>query len=453
MKKIYWASAIGAMLLIITAVMISCSSDKSSHADQIDLTGTNAVQMVKDGRQTFRFDTFGDEAFWGGLLRLHEAVATVTPRQALDTNTGFGLKVDLDALPADLAAKIRSGQVNLDDPSVTLSLLKLKAVVGVTGFFSADGASITSIGIHCALCHSTVDDALAPGIGHRLDGWPNRDLDVGAIVAAAPNLQPIVDVLKPVLGGGLTQEAVRTVLRGWGRGKFDAELLLDGKTSKPGEGAGSSATLLPAAFGLAGVNLHTYTGWGSVTHWNALVAVLEMHGKGTFFDPRLRESTNVDGTPQFPVAIANNFDNVRPADGQDLVSPKLAALHVYQLAIAAPVPPATSFNQAAADRGKIIFNGKGRCATCHVPPLFTEPGWNMHTPEEIGVDAFQSNRAPDKRYRTTPLKGLWTHQKGGFYHDGRFPTLLDVINHYDTFFGLGLSGGEKTDLLDYLKSI
>lgn len=451
MKKIFWAAAIGATLLT-AAVTVSCSSNKSSQASEIDLARASAVQMVNEGRQTFRFDTFGDEDFWGGQLRLHQAIATVTPRQALDTSTGFGLKVDLDALPADLVIKLRNGQVNLDDPAVTLSLLKRNAVVGVTGFFSSDGATLTSIGIHCALCHSTVDDALAPGIGRRLDGWANRDLDVGAIVAAAPNLQPFVDVLSPVLGGGLTQEAVRTVLRGWGRGKFDAELFLDGKTAKPGGAPGSSATLLPPAFGLAGVNLHTWTGWGSVTHWNALVAVLEMHGKGTFYDPRLRESTNADSTPQFPVAIANHFDDVRPV-GADLVSPKLAALHVYQLALVAPAPATTSFNQAAADRGKTLFTGKGRCATCHVPPLFTEPGWNMHKGAEIGIDEFQANRGPDKRYRTAPLKGLWTHQKGGFYHDGRFATLLDVVNHYDTFLGLGLADAEKSDLVEYLKSI
>jgi hypothetical protein len=453
MKKRYLGMVAGCLVAVFLAVvnMTSCSSDKSSSAAEL-VTPTAAQQMIEDGKQAFRFNTFGDEAFWGGALRLHEAIATVTPRQALDTNTGFGLKVDLDALPATLVEQLRNGQVNLNDPSVTLALLKQNAVVGVTGFFSQDGATLTSIGIQCALCHSTVDDALAPGIGHRLDGWANRDLDVGSLVAAAPNLQPFVDVLKPVLGAALTQDAVRAVLKGWGRGKFDAELILDGKIAKPGGAPGSSATLLPPAFGLAGVNLHTWTGWGSVTHWNAFVAVLEMHAQGTFYDPRLRESTNADGTPQFPVAIANNFDNVRPQNG-DLVTPKVAALHFYQLSLPAPSPPAASFNATAAARGKALFAGKAKCATCHVPPIFTEPGWNMHKGSEIGIDDFQANRAPDKRYRTSPLKGLWTHQKGGFYHDGRFATILDVVNHYDSVLTLALTDAEKADLVEYLKSI
>lgn len=452
MKKLFSTVIMGGVVCLMAGLTTSCSSDKNSNAAVIiPAPPTAAQQMIEDGKQSFRFNTFGDEAFWGGQLQLHEAVATVTPKQALDTNIGFGLKVDLDALPATLVDQLKNNQVNLNDPAVTLALLKLNAVVGVTGFFSQDGATLTSIGIQCALCHSTVDDALAPGIGHRLDGWANRDLDVGSLVAAAPNLQPFVDVLKPVLGSSLTQDTVRTVLKGWGRGKFDAELILDGKVAKPGGAPGSSATLLPPAFGLAGVNLHTWTGWGSVTYWNAFVAVLEMHGQGTFYDPRLREWTNPDGTPQFPVAAANGFDNVRPQ--QDMITPRLANLHLYQLSITAPTPPAGSFDATAAGRGKTLFTGKAKCATCHVPPLFTEPGWNMHKGAEIGIDDFQANRAPDRRYRTSPLKGLWTHQKGGFYHDGRFATLLDVVNHYNTFFALGLTDAEKSDLMEYLKSI
>jgi CxxC motif-containing protein (DUF1111 family) len=193
------------------------------------------------------------------------------------------------------------------------------------------------------------------------------------------------------------------------------------------------------------VNLHTWTGWGSVTHWNAFVAILEMHGKGTFFDPRLNDPE------KFPVAVKNGFFNVR--NTPDLVTSKLAALHFYQLAIPAPRPPAGSFDEAAAGRGETLFNGKAKCATCHVPPLFTEPGWNMHKPDEIDIDDFQAKRAPDLRYRTSPLKGLWSHQKGGFYHDGRFATLLDVVNHYNDFFLLGLTAPEKNDLVEYLKSL
>jgi hypothetical protein len=293
------------------------------------------------------------------------------------------------------------------------------------------------MGIQCALCHSTVDNALTAGIGHRLDGWPNRDLNVGAIVALAPDLTPFTTLL------GVNDAAVRSVLRSWGPGKFDAELILDGKAFRP-DGK-SAATLLPAAFGLAGVNLHTYTGWGSVPHWNAFVANLEMHGSGTFYDPRLADAA------KFPIAAANGFDDVRV--NADRITPKLAALHFYQLSLPAPVPPAGSFDRAAAAQGQKLFNGSAGCARCHVPPLYTEPGWNMHTAAEIGIDDFQAMRSPDERYRTTPLKGLWTHQKGGFYHDGRFATLRAVVDHYATVFGLTLSPAEKTQLIEYLKSL
>jgi len=236
---------------------------------------------------------------------------------------------------------------------------------------------------------------------------------------------------------------VKKVLGAWGPGKFDAELLMDGKGFRP-DGK-TAATLIPPAFGLAGVNLHTWTGWGSVTYWNAFVAVLEMHGKGTFFDSRLND------TAQFPVAARAGFGNVR--SDPDLVTSKLAPLHVYQLSIPAPRAPKGSFDESAAARGEEIFEGQGKCATCHVQPLFTEPGWNLHRPEEIGVDDFQANRAPDRRYRTAPLKGLWTHTKGGFFHDGRFATLDAVVQHYDRFFGLGLDRQQMRDLVEYLKSL
>ncbi|MEO8348323.1 MAG: hypothetical protein ABI610_05380, partial [Acidobacteriota bacterium] len=221
---------------------------------------------------------------------------------------------------------------------------------------------------------------------------------------------------------------------------------LDGKAFQdPPTNSKSAATLIPPAFGLAGVNLHTWTGWGSVTHWNAFVANLEMHGKGTFFDPRL------DNAAQFPIAAANGFGNVR--NTPDLITSKLADLHLYQLAIPAPAPPNGSFNAMAASRGRTLFAGKAACATCHVPPLFTEPGWNMHLPSEIGIDSFQADRAPDHRYRTSPLKGLWTHTKGGLYHDGRFAALLDVVNHYNGVKSLELTEAEKRDLVEYLKSL
>ena len=409
--------------------------------------------MVREGRQIFRFDTFGDEAFWGDLLGLHKAIegtafgGVATPDLKIDgvspkTALAVGLKVDVEALPRNLLNALKRGQVNLEDPATTLALLKLNAVVGLTGFFNTNG-SLKSIGIQCALCHSTVDNSFAPGIGHRLDGWANRDLDVGLIVSLAPNLQPVADLLSLCAGVTVDVATVKQVLRSWGPGKFDASLLMDGKAFRP-DGK-SAATLIPPAFGLAGVNLHTFTGWGGVSHWNAFVANLEMHGKGTFFDPRLND------VQQFPIAARAGFGNVR--NTPDLITAKLGALQFYQLAIPAPTPPKGSFDKAAAARGKEIFGGNARCATCHVPPLFTEPGWNMHTPAEIGIDDFQANRAPDKHYRTTPLKGLWSHEKGGFYHDGRFAKLRDVVNHYNGFLGLGLMEQEKSDLVEYLKSL
>jgi cytochrome c5 len=314
--------------------------------------------------------------------------------------------------------------------------MKLNAVVGITGFFNPDG-TLKSIGIQCALCHSTVDNTIAPGIGHRLDGWANRDLNVGAIIGLSPNLQPVADVL------GVDVPTVKTVLSSWGPGKFDAELFMDGKAFRP-DGK-TAATLIPPAFGLAGVNLHTYTGWGSVPYWNAFVANLEMHGKGTFFDPRL------DDPARFPVAARNGFGHVTNADDQ--ITAKLGPLQVYQLDLPAPAPPKSSFDHAAAARGKDLFSGKAQCSSCHAPPLMTEPGWNMHTASDVCVDDFQASRAPDDRYRTTPLNGLWTHAKGGFYHDGRFPTLLAVVDHYNSCKNLGLNAGEESDLVQYLMSL
>lgn len=408
----------------------------------IDATNdTTAAQFFSQGRQVFRYDTFGDEAFWGGTLQLHKAIegarfGGVGPGVSPKTALAVGLKVDMDALPPSLVNALKAGQVNLDDPATTLALLKLNAVVGVTGHFNQDG-SLQSVGIQCALCHSTVDNSFAPGIGHRLDGWPNRDLNVGAIVDLSPNLQPVADLL------GVDVPTVHKVLQSWGPGKFDAELFLDGKAFQP-DGR-SAATLIPPAFGLAGVNLHTFEGWGSVTYWNAFVANLEMHGQGTFVDQRLND-------PQkFPVATKAHLFDVRHSP--DLVTPKLAALHYYQLGLKAPDPPAGSFDTAAAARGQALFMGKANCASCHVPPLFTEPGWDMHKASDIGIDDFQASRSPDDRYRTTPLKGLFAHSQGGFYHDGRFATLLDVVNHYNDFFKLGLTSSEKSDLVEFLKSL
>jgi hypothetical protein len=326
----------------------------------------NETQKVQDGRNVFRFDTFGDQAFWGDKLKLHAAIegaalggvgAGVSPKTALSV----GLKVDVDALPSSLLQKLLKGKVNLNDPAVTLQLLGLNSVVGLTGIFNSSG-SLQSVDIQCALCHSTVDDSLPtlcagevtpnPGtgcIGHRLDGWANRDLNVGAIIALAPDLSPFFDLL------GISQTAVRGVLNSWGPGKFDAELLLDGKAFNPqqisnGVVTGTNvpgARQIPPAFGLGGVNLHTWLGWGSVPHWNAFVGNLDMHRVGRFFDPRLH---NAD---QFPIAAANGFaDLPHISPDTDLISSKLAALQLYQLSIPAP-NPTVPFNEAAAARGDI----------------------------------------------------------------------------------------------------
>ena len=403
---------------------------------------SNAQQMLEQGRQIFRYDTFGDEVYWTDALKLHRAIEGqklggvgpgVSPKAAL----AVGLKVDMDALPADLVEKVKKGEVNLDDPAITLALIKLDAVLGLKGTFNPNG-SLKSVGLTCAVCHSTVDDAFAPGIGHRLDGWPNRDLNSGAIISLAPDLGVLTNLLR------VDEATVKKVLASWGPGKFDAVLNLDGKAFRP-DGK-SAATLIPPAFGMAGVNLHTWTGgWGTVTYWNAFVANLELQGQGTFYDARLNDAK------KYPVAARAGFGNKRSAT--DMVTAKMAALQFYQLAIPPPTPPEGSYDQTSAARGEMIFKGKASCAQCHVPPLFTEPGWNAHKPSEIGIDDFQANRSPDETYRTAPLRGLFAHMKGGFYHDGRFATLMDVVNHYNNFKKLNLTEREKNDLVEYLKSL
>jgi hypothetical protein len=451
--KGYWKVVGLSLLCGVLAFSYRSSAEKRSgrderldHADRTIVA--NSRQMVEEGRQIFRFDTFGDEAFWGGTLGLHQAIegskfggvgVGVSPATAAQV----GLKVDVDALPPSVINALKAGQVDLNDPAVTLDLLKLNAVLGVTGFFNSDG-SLQSVGLQCALCHSRVDNSFtAPGIpagviGHRLDGWSNQDLNVGQIVSLAPNLQPVADLL------GVDVATVQKVLMSWGPGKFDAELFLDGKAFRP-DGK-PAAVLIPPAFGLAGDNLHTWTGaWGTVSYWNAFVANLELHGQGTFFDPRL------DNAAQFPIAAANHFGHTR--HDPDLITSKLPALHFYQLAIPAPAPPKGSFDEEAAQRGQMLFSGKAHCAGCHVTPLGSEPGWNLIQGSDVCIDNFQADRAPDHRYRTTPLNGLWTHTKRGFFHDGRFPTLLDVVNHYDSCFNLGLNSGEKNDLVEYLMSL
>lgn len=433
-KHLYIVTSI-ILLFIILMASTNCSH-KVSGIKEGDEPG--AGELLNEGKKIFRYETFGDEAFWTDKLQLHKAIAGskhgglgegLTPQAAL----AAGLKVDLAILPVALRKKIEEGKF-LDDVSVTLALIRLDAVLGVVGKF--DGDNLKSIGLTCAVCHSTVQSET--GIGKRVDGWPNRDLNVGAIISMAPNLSAYTQLLD------VDEATVKKILASWGPGKFDALLNLDGKAYRP-DGK-SAATLIPEAFGHAGHNLHTWTGgWGNVTYWNAYVANLELQGQGNFFDARLNNAKH------YPVAAKAGFGNKR--SNPDLVTDKLAALQVYQLSLSAPKPPDNSFNKEAAERGKNIFSHKAKCAGCHVPPLFTEPGWNTHKASEIGIDDFQANRSPDSSYVTQGLAGLWTHMKGGFYHDGRFATLMDVVNHYDQFMKLNLSAAEKNDLIEYLKSL
>ena len=445
----------------------------SGFLDQSELPGHGWDQQIRDntrsledrGRETFRYNTFGSEQFFGETLRLDRAIegsklggvgGGVSPKTAL----AVGLKVDMDALPSAVVDAIKAGQVNLDDPAVTLTLLQLGAVVGVEGIFNNPNnptQGLKSVGVTCALCHSTVDDAFAPGIGHRLDGWANQDLNVGAIIALSPNLDALTAFLNAGLPADshLTTETVNSVLMSWGPGKFDAELNLDGKAVNPhqmtdGVETGTNvpgATLIPNAFGLAGHNLHTWGGgWGTVTYWNAFVANLEMSGVGRFFDPRLANAE------KYPIAAAHQDGNKFPA-GDDRITQWLGPLQFYQLSLPTPKAPAGSFDAQAAARGQAVFNGRGQCAGCHVPPLFTEPGWNAHKAADIGIDDFQASRSPDDSYRTAALAGRLFNRKHGFYHDGRFATLMDVVNHYDTHLKLDLNDRQKADLVEYLKSI
>ena len=367
-----------------------------------------------DGKAIFRFDTFGDEQLWTDVLRMHEVLAGVSPRTALSV----GLSVDVEALPPAVVSALQAGQVNLDDPAVTRQLLELNAVVGVVG--KVAGSQIKSIGITCALCHSTVDNSLAPGIGRRLDGWAPRNLNVGAILALSPAL------------AGLKAE-----LNGWGPGKYDPRHhFFDGTNIVP-LNTPTLPVVLPSIFGLQGINFETFTGDGPISYWNSYVGVGQMGGHGNFSDPRL--GISIAQTP-------------------DLVTPKLPALLAYQLSLKAPAAPAGSFNRQAARRGETLFNGEARCASCHIPPAHTDvnnaPDPSMpllHAPAEVGQDPRYAQRSATKLYRTTPLRALWQHPP--YFHDGSAVDLRAVVNHYDRLFGLQLRERQKQDLVEFLKSI
>jgi mono/diheme cytochrome c family protein/cytochrome c5 len=406
------ATKLAIAIVLVVGVVATPGCGGSENDDPVARDEAQAASVnsaIARGRHIFRFDTFGDEAKWTDTLRLHEVIAAaVDPATAL----AVGLKVDVDALPQAVKRGIANGTIDLTSPATTLALLKLNAVVGLKGTVEKVGSvdQLKRVGTTCALCHSTVDDSFAPGIGKRLDGWPNRDLNVGAIIA----LSPAVDA------------AEKARLSAWGKGKYDPRHNIDG-LNKP--------VVIPPAYGLAGVAKITFTGDGDdIAYWNRYVAVTQMGGLGTFSDPRL------------PLSVTNGTE--------DLVSSKLPALQAYQLSLAAPPAPAGSFDAAAASRGKLVFEGKGQCAGCHSGPLFTDANLRLHPPTDSAVEPESpsyASRSATKMYRTSPLKGLWQHAP--YFHDGSAATLGDVIRIYDAKRGLGLTAVEVADLAQYLKSL
>jgi hypothetical protein len=361
--------------------------------------------LVARGERIFRFDTFGDEQLWTDQLKLHRVIeSTLDPQTALE----LGLKIDVDALSPAVKRALRRGEVDLTDPAVTVALIKRDAVVGIVGnVVEVRGKNrLRSVGITCALCHSTVDDSFAPGIGRRLDGWPNLDLDPGKIIAASPAVP----------------DDKKAVYQSWGPGFYDPRFNIDGL---------STPIVIPPAYGLAEVDKETFTGEGPISYWNRYVAVTQMGGHGSFSDPRL------------------GIDIVqRP----DRVAPKLRPLREYQFTLEAPPPPEGSFNPDAADRGELVFNGAGTCATCHIPPLYTDINLGrLHDPAETGMDPAYAERTTTKKYRTTPLRALWQHPP--YFHDGSAATLADVVEHYNGVLELGLTDAQKADLVEFLKSI
>jgi mono/diheme cytochrome c family protein len=396
-RLIRGAAAVGAISLV-AAVVVACGGG-----------GGGGEGQVAEGQQIFRFDTFGDEAFWTDKLKMNQVIASaVSPATALSV----GLKVDADAIPPAVAAGIKDGTVDLNSPATTIALLKLNAVVGVKGTVqTVNGVdTLTKVGITCALCHSTVDNSFSAGIGKRLDGWPNRDLNPGAIIALSPALDA----------------ATKAVYNSWGKGMYDPRFNIDGK-SKP--------SVIPPAYGLQDIHKVTVTGDGNeIAYWNRYVGVTQMGGQGSFVEPRLNLSIT-NGTV-------------------DMITTKLPALQAYQLSLASPPPPAGSFDPAAAARGKVVFEGAGKCSTCHSGPTFTDANTTLHpvsaSMAEPETPSYAS-RSATKLYRTSPLRGVWQHAP--YFHDGSAPTLEAVVQAYNTKQSLGLSAAQIADVAQYLKSL
>jgi hypothetical protein len=390
-----------------TLLLFACQDPATTESDPALARGGQPAQ-VASGKTIFRFDTFGDETFWTDTLQMHSVIsASLTPTLALQ----LGLKVDVDVLPASLRADLAAGKVDLGSPATTVALLKLGAVVGLVG--TVEGTALTRVGTTCALCHSTVDNSFAVGIGKRLDGWPNLDLDPGRIIALSP--------YPPVA-------ALAAVYNSWGPGRYDPRFNFDGI---------NGPVVIPPAYGLRHVNSVTYTGDGTeIAYWNRYVAVTQMHGHGSFSEPRTGVSAN---------------------NPPDLVSAKLPALQAYQLSLQAPAPDPVSFDPAAAGRGRAVFVGAGRCAECHSGSELTDANIRLHSPSEVvsepepgGVPSYAS-RSATKLYRTTPLRGL--AHRGPYFHNGIAATLEAVVELYNSKKGLNLTAQQKADLVQYLRSL
>ena len=421
MRLIGAASTVFVLVLTYVISGFGQSTTAQQLVDRADRDGDrrhngDGEQRHRNGQAIFRFDTFGDEQLWTNVLRMHEPIATVDPATAL----AVVLKVDVDALPRPVIAALRAGKVDLTNPAVTTELLGLNAVVGVRGEVNETG-QLTSVGVTCALCHSTVDNSFARGIGKRLDGWANLDLNVGAIVALSPALP----------------DALKAEFRTWGPGKYDPRHHAFDGTNLISLHSPSLPIVIPSIYGLRGVGFETFTADGPISYWNSYVGVGQMGGHGNFSDPRI--GLFIRQTP-------------------DLVTPKLAALLDYQLSLRIPDPPSGSFDKKAAKRGERLFQNEAGCATCHQGPHFTDvlsgPSRTvpfLHDPAEVGTDPGYAARTATGKYRTTPLRGLWQHAP--YFHDGSAPDLLAVVNHYDQLFSLELTAAQKADLVEFLKSL
>ena len=406
LRKLHELAVLGMASMV--AVLVAGCGGGSAQPD----SSNDEAALVAQGKQIFRFDTFGDESQWSDTLRMHEVIAAaVDPTTALSV----GLKVDAEALPPAVVQGIQNGSVDLKSPDTTIALLKLNAVVGVQGKVETVGGkdTLTRVGITCALCHSTVDDSFAPGIGKRLDGWPNRDLNPGAIIALSPALSA----------------ATKLVYNSWGKGKYDPRFNQDGM---------NGPQVIPPAYGLSGIHRITSTGDGEdIAYWNRYVGVTQMGGHGSFSDPR----TGVN--------VTNGTD--------DLITSKLPALQAYQLSLNAPPAPAGSFDTVAAVRGQRVFNGAGTCSTCHSGIVMTDANSRLHPvsdvvsePEPNGAPSYAS-RSATKQYRTAPLAGIWQHAP--YFHNGSAATLEAVVQTYNTKKSLGLNNADMSDLVEYLKSL